>query len=212
MLPIYNGCCTSTEILQLNNDHTFNVYNQDDQGDYLVEEFTSGSYDLKQNIISFTPDSLHKRLDYSKVKYKLMALDDQVNFLIKEDQEPKKFYKIDFKKADSLYIQRYNHDDWDRESITIKKDGTLHYIRHAQDKNKNPVDISKHQKLTSEQFQQYIDFLSQNRLFQPEITSKKYSITLSIAFKEYNMMVHDQDNVDKKLYDFFFETVRGWVQ
>ncbi|MDN3692092.1 hypothetical protein QWZ06_07385 [Chryseobacterium tructae] len=212
MLPIYNGCCTSTEILQLNNDHTFNVYNQDDQGDYLVEEFTSGSYDLKQNIISFTPDSLHKRLDYSKVKYKLMAPDDQVNFLIKEDQEPKKFYKIDFKNADSLYIQRYNHHDWDRESITIKKDGTLHYIRHAQDKNKNPVDISKHQKLTSEQFQQYIDFLSQNRLFQPEITSKKYSITLSIAFKEYNMMVHDQDNVDKKLYDFFFETVRGWVQ
>lgn len=213
MLPMYNGCCTATEVLQLNNDHTFTAYHQDDQGDYLTKDFTSGSYDLKQNMISFKPDSLNQHYDYSKVKYKVPATDDQINLLIKQDQEPQKFYKIDFKQVDSLYIQRYSHTDWDQESITVKKDGTVHYIRHSQDKNGSPVDISKHKKLTPEQFQQYIETLSQNRLFQASTTSEKYSITFSLVFKkDNNMVIHDQNNIDKKLYDFFFETVRNWVQ
>ncbi|REC61954.1 hypothetical protein DRF65_13080 [Chryseobacterium pennae] len=212
MLPIFNGCCTSTEVLQLNNDHTFNIYHQNDQGDYLTKEFTSGNYNLKQDVISFKPDSLNKHYDYSKVKYKIPASNDPIIFLIKQDHEPQKFYKIDFKKADSLYIGRYNLNDWDRESITIKKDGTVHYIRHSQDKNMNPVEISKYKKLTPEQFQQYIETLSQSNLFQPEETSKTYSITFSLAFKEYNIGIHDQNNIDKKLYDFFFETVKTWVK
>ncbi|RXM51678.1 MULTISPECIES: hypothetical protein [unclassified Chryseobacterium] len=213
MLPMYNGCCTATEVLQLNNDHTFTAYHQDDQGDYLTKDFTSGSYDLKQNMISFKPDSLNQHYDYSKVKYKVPPTDDQVNLLIKQDQEPQKFYKIDFKKADSLYIQRYSHTDWDQESITVKKDGVVHYVRHSQDKNGSPVDISKHKKLTQDQFQQYIETLSQNRLFQASTTSEKYSITFSLVFKkDNNMVIHDQNNMDKKLYDFFFETVRNWVQ
>lgn len=212
MLPIYNGCCTSTEVLHLNNDHTFNVYNQDDQGDYLVEEFSSGNYTLKENMITFKPDSIHQRFDYSKVKYKIKDSNGPVKVLIKEGPEPQQFYKIDFKKADSVYIQRYNHHDWDQESITIKKDGTLHYVRHAQDKNKTPIDISKHQKLTSKQFQQYIDTLSQSNLFQPTTTIEKYSITFTLDFKEYNIAIYDQNNMDKKLYIFFFETVKSWIK
>ncbi|MBP2616583.1 hypothetical protein [Chryseobacterium jejuense] len=212
MLPVYNGCCTATEVLQLNNDHTFNAYHQNDQGDYLTKDVASGSYDLKQDMISFKPDSLNQHYDYSTVKYKIPASDGQVNFLIKQNREPQKFYKIDFKKADSLYIHRYSHTDWDQESITVKKDGTVHYIRHSQDKNRNPVDISKHKKLTQEQFQQYIDTLSQTRLFQEAATSEKYSITFSLTLKEYDMVIHDQNNIDKKLYNFFFETVRNWVE
>lgn len=212
MLPMYNGCCTATEVLQLNNDHTFNAYHQDDQGDYLTKDVTSGNYDLRQDMISFKSDSLNQHYDYSGVKYKIPSSDDQIEFLTKQEREPQKFYKIDFKKADSLYIQRYNHNDWDQESITIKKDGTVHYIRRSQDENKNPIDISKHKKLTQEQFQQYLETLSQSRLFQASTTSEKYSITFSIAFKEYHMMIHDQNNIDKKLYDFFFETVRSWVK
>lgn len=212
MLPMYNGCCTATEVLQLHNDHTFTAYHQDDQGDYLTKDFTSGNYDLQQNMISFKPDSLNQHYDYSKVKYKIPATDDLVNLLIKQDQEPQKFYKIDFKKADSLYIQRYSHTNWNQESITVKKDGTVHYIRRSQDKNGSPVDISKHKKLTQDQFQQYIKTLSQNSLFQTTTTSEKYSITFSLAIKEYDVVIHDQNNIDKKLYDFFFETVCKWVQ
>lgn len=212
ILPMYNGCCTATEVLQLNNDHTFTAYHQDDQGDYLTKDFTSGSYDLKRNMISFKPDSLNQHYDYSKVKYKVPATDDQVNLLIKQDQEPQKFYKIDLKKVDSLYIQRYSHTNWDQESITVKKDGTVHYIRHSQDKNGSPVDISKHKKLTQDQFQQYIETLSQNRLFQTTATSEKYSVTFSLTIKEYDVVIHDQNNIDKKLYNFFFETVQKWVQ
>lgn len=212
MLPIYNGCCTATEVLQLNNDDTFNAYHQDDQGDYLTKELTSGNYDLKQNIVSFKPDSINKHYDYSQVKYKVAASDDPVKFLTKEGNEPQKFYKIDFKKADSLYIQRYSHTDWDQESISIKNDGSVHYIRHSQGKNKNPIHINKQKKLTQEQFQQYLETVSQSRLFQAKNTSEKYSIAFYMTFKEYNMEIHDQNNIDKKLYDFFFETVRNWVQ
>ncbi|SDJ16331.1 hypothetical protein [Chryseobacterium jejuense] len=212
MRPMYNGCCTATEVLHLNNDHTFNVYHQNDQGDYLTKDVTSGNYDLKQDMISFKPDSLNQHYDYSNIKYKVPASDDHVNSLIKQGSESQKFYKIDFKQADSLYIHRYSHTNWDQESITIKKDGTVHYIRHSQDKNRNPVDISKHKKLTQEQFQQYIETLSQSRLFQAATTSEKYSVTFSLAIKEYDIVIQDQNNIDEKLYNFFFETVLSWVK
>lgn len=212
MIPQVKGCCSSTEVLQLNNDHTFNVFGQDDQGDYLVKNFTSGTYNLKQDIISFKPDSVDQHYDYSMVKFKVPTSDDQINFLFKQDHEPQKFYKIDFKKADSLSIERYNTNDWDQERMTIKKDGSVHYIRNTKDKNQNPIEVSKHKKLTPEQFQEYIETLSQSRLFQPQTTSEKYIITFSLTFNEYNMKIHDQNNVDQKLYIFFFERVYKWLQ
>ncbi len=212
MLPVFNGCCTSTEILLLNSNYTFDVYHQDDQGDYLTKEFASGNYELKKNILSFKPDSANNHFDYAKVKYTIAGSDNQAKFLMKEGDEPQKFYKIDLKKADSLYIHRYSHTDWNQESLTIKSDGSVHYIKRSQDKNKTPIDIHKHKKLTQKQFQEYLDMLSQSRLFQAKNTSEKYSITFYMTFKEYNMVIHDQNNIDKKLYNFFFETVRNWVK
>ena len=71
---------------------------------------------------------------------------------------------------------------------------------------------TKNKKLTKEQFLEYVKVMSQSSIFQPGITSKKYEISLLLSISEQNISLYDHNNIDKKLYDFFFEKVRSWVK
>ncbi|MGU3375843.1 hypothetical protein [Chryseobacterium sp. M5A1_1a] len=211
MLPIYNGCCTSTEIIRLNEDTSFRVYHQNDQGDYITKDFASGKFQLKQNIVSLKPDSVNSKFDLSKATFKKEHSDHGTDYLTRQDNGGR-YHKIDFKKADSLYIRRVNSDNWESEAITIKKDGSVQYVSHSFDKAQNPITLTKNEKLTKEQFRQYIEEISQSSIFQSGITSKTHEVYLLLSIREQNILLYDQNNIDKKLYDLFFKRVRGWVK
>ncbi|AZA77336.1 hypothetical protein EG347_07350 [Chryseobacterium sp. G0186] len=212
MLPVYNGCCTSTEIIRLNEDKSFRMYHQNDQGDYSTTDFAIGTYQLKQGIISMKPDSMNTDFDLSKATFKKEHSNHGMYYLTRQDNKVK-YHKIDFKKVDSLYIRRVNDDNWESEAITVKKDGSVHYVSHSFNKVKNAsTTLTKNKKLTKEQFRQYIEKISQSSIFQQETTSKKYEIYLLLNSREQNIQLYDHNNIDKKLYDLVFEKVRGWVK
>lgn len=210
MLPIYNGCCTSTDIIRFNEDKSFSMYHQNDQGDYTTKDFAVGKYQLKQGIISLKPDSINTDFDLSKATFKKEHSNHGMDYLTRQDNKVK-YHKIDFKKMDSLYIRRVNDENWESEAITIKKDGSVHYVSHSFDKAKNPTTLTKNKKLTKEQFRHYIEEISQSSIFQQGITSKKHETSLLLSSREQNFQLYDHNNIDKKLYDLVFEKVRGWV-
>lgn len=211
MLPKVNGCCTNTEIIRLNEDETFSMYQQNDQGDYTTNDFAKGTFQLTKGLVSLKPDSINTHLDLSKATFRKDHANHGLDYLTRLDNKAK-YHKMDFEKADSLYIRRVNSDNWESEEITIKKDGTARYVLYSSDQSQHTMAHTKNKKLTKEQFREYVKAMSQSSIFQPGITSKKYEISLLLSISEQNISLYDHNNIDKKLYDFFFEKVRSWVK
>ncbi|MFP3833016.1 hypothetical protein [Chryseobacterium sp. SIMBA_028] len=211
MLPKVNGCCANTEIMRLNEDQTFSMYHQNDQGDYTTEDFATGTFQLAQGVVSLKPDSINTHFDLSEATFRKEHADHGMDYLTRQDNKAK-YHKINFEKADSLYIRRVNSDTWESEEITVKKDGTVRYVLYSSDKSQHTMAHIKNKKLTKEQFREYVETMSQSSIFQSGIISKKHEISLLLNISEQNISLYDHNNIDKKLYDFFFEKVRSWVQ
>lgn len=211
MFPKHNGCCATTDLIRLNDDNTFNIYHQDDQGDYVTEDFVAGKYQMGQDIITLKADSMSENSGLSKIRFKGEGSNHHINQLIRQDNK-EKYQKIDFQKVDSVNIRRVHHDNWESEEITVRKDGTVRHVLHSFDKTQKPINIIKNQKLTPEQFQHYQETLSKSNIFQYEMTSEKEGVSLTMSIREQNIMIHDENNIDKKLYHFFFGKVWGWMK
>ncbi|WP_106915203.1 lipocalin family protein [Chryseobacterium aurantiacum] len=98
MLPKVNGCCANTEIIRLNEDQTFSMYHQNDQGDYTTKDFAQGTFQLTKGVVSLKPDSVNSNLDLSKATFRKDHADHGLDYLTRLDNKAK-YHKIDFKKS-----------------------------------------------------------------------------------------------------------------
>lgn len=212
--PITRGCCSSTEIVKLNNDLSFNFYGNNNQGDYEISEVFEGKYQRDKNIISFLFDKPTK-LDFAKSKFVIKEKNNHVEALVSQDKSPKIFVKVDFQKLDSLELKRTNYTkDWREETISIKSDKTLHYSETNILTSETPVNNSKNIKLSNEQYQEIIDYLNNKPLFSNvnDNLDDKIKTSLQLRFQDNSFSIFEHQKVDKTLTDFLFAKAYLWMK
>lgn len=214
MKPITRGCCSSTEIVKLNNDRSFSFYRNNNQGDYEISEVFEGKYQREKNLVSFLFDKPTK-LDFAKSKFTIEEKDEKVEALVSQEKSPQRFVKIDFQKLSSLELKRTNYtEDWREEKIFIKSDKTLNYAETNILTSEKPVNNSKKIKLSDEQFQEIINYLNNKPLFSNANDNQddKLSTSLELRFQDNSFHIFEQKMVDKALTDFLFAKAYLWTK
>jgi hypothetical protein len=193
----FDGCCHLIEVLRLNTDKTFHIYQRNDQGDYEISSVSYGDYKIVGDSILFIPKidatrklcSPHDQFSYSGYRMKILKSSlkslNPIRIVAGGLSEKVRYKKLNFKNFDSLKISFDKSDSSQvNESFTIKKDKTLRYDFSSFNRytRKTTTDI-KNIILDNFDYNLFINKLSESPLlelpFNPR-SNKNYSLNLCI--------------------------------
>ncbi len=216
-----DNCCRLIEVFRLNKDHTFNLFQKNDQGDYKTERFSYGQYKIVGDSVLFIPkyDSRKKINDpkqfFEYSGYKMRILDScletlvPIVFIAGGKVEKIKYCKANFNDFDSLKItvDKYDSATWYREYLFVKKDKiVINAFSSFNLKTKKTIGGQREFQLSVKQYNLFIKKLSESPVIElpSKTTRNEYRINLYLKNNNFN---NQGDFFSENLYDFLFTTL-----
>ena len=217
---VANGCCKLTTILQLKSNHTFSIYQNDNQGDYVIESISEGDYKVKRNSISFLPiiDSAPNRYSFNWKYNQLSKVDSDlktfqpVHYIAGSEAEHLIFQKINLKKIDSIsfYIMNDMDSTWNHEKIVVIGNKIIRYIYKDYNFRTKLTNQGENKiALSEDKYNEFLKIIVETSLFEKPKNPddlRQTDFGLNIHFKNRNISIGGH-LLSQNVYRFLFSVL-----